>query len=137
MRWSQQQRMNYISNLLIAHGRVNRSQLVDKFGVTVALVSSDLATYQRLHPDAMRYDRSDKAWVVKDVSTIPAVPADPPAPGQPPLTPGDVAYLKSGSSPMTVEKVDEGGVTLVWMVYETKELRRDTLPLAVLKRDYN
>ena len=47
---------------------------------------------------------------------------------------GDEVYLRSGSQRMCVESVCENGthVAVVWMKYEEHEIRRDTLPIAVL-----
>lgn len=53
---------------------------------------------------------------------------------------GDAVYLLSGSQKMVVEKIlDDGRVGVVWMVFETAEMRRDILPVAVLAkgRQYN
>lgn len=46
---------------------------------------------------------------------------------------GDVAYLKSGSCRMTIEKVnDDGTIELIWQEYDQKGIMRTTVPLAVL-----
>ena len=70
-------------------------------------------------------------------------PPPSPAPEKPPrksrakplvLQPGDVVYLKSGSSAMTVEKIEGEEVHVAWSHWGTKQIIRDKFAPVMLKK---
>lgn len=62
LRWSVQQRLEFIELRLFWDGLINRSHLVDQFSISVPQASADLARYQQLAPDNIEYDASSKAY---------------------------------------------------------------------------
>ena len=63
IRWGTEQRLEFIEFRTFWEGGVNRSDITEKFGVSVPQASSDLALYQRLEPTNLRYDSSEKRYV--------------------------------------------------------------------------
>lgn len=61
--WSVERRLQFIEYRLLWEGRVNRSDLVDYFGISVPQASADLARYQELAGANIRYDRRAKTYV--------------------------------------------------------------------------
>ncbi len=66
MRWSVEQRLEFIDFRLFWDGQVNRSDLVDTFGISVAQASLDLSRYQQLGAENLRYEKSLKTYVVAE-----------------------------------------------------------------------
>ena len=66
MRWSVEQRLEFIDFRLFWDGQVNRSDLVDTFGISVPQASLDLSRYQQLGAENLRYDKSLKTYVVAE-----------------------------------------------------------------------
>jgi predicted DNA-binding transcriptional regulator YafY len=66
IRWGTERRLEFIEFRLFWEGGVNRSDLVDEFGVSVPQASKDLALYQAQAPDNIRYDRSQKRYFAAD-----------------------------------------------------------------------
>ena len=62
-RWSVERRLEFIDFRLYWDGHVNRSDLVEHFGVSVPQASSDLSRYQEAAPQNVVYDKSGKAYV--------------------------------------------------------------------------
>lgn len=60
--WSVRRRLEFIEFRLLWEGQVNRSDLVDFFGISVPQASSDLGSYQEL-TNNMVYDKAGKAYV--------------------------------------------------------------------------
>lgn len=63
LRWGAERRLEFIEFQAYWEGRVNRSDIRDRFGVSVPQASSDLAAYQRLAPGNLEYDSSAKCYV--------------------------------------------------------------------------
>lgn len=63
LRWGVGQRLEFIEFRLFWEGRVNRSDLMDQFGISVNQASTDLNRYIGFVPDNMFYDRSARAYV--------------------------------------------------------------------------
>jgi predicted DNA-binding transcriptional regulator YafY len=63
LRWGVEQKLQFIEFRLFWEGHVNRSDLIDKFGVSVNQASGDLNRYIALAPDNMVYDKSGKTYV--------------------------------------------------------------------------
>ncbi len=62
-RWNVEKRLEFIDFRLYWDGRVNRSDLVDFFGVSVPQASADLSRYQESAPDNLIYDKSAKTYI--------------------------------------------------------------------------
>lgn len=55
-------RLRFIDFLLAHYGTINRVQLTDYFGISVAQAALDLTSYQAIAPGNMEYDRSAKTY---------------------------------------------------------------------------
>ena len=62
LRWGIEQRLEFIEFRLYWEGGINRSEIIDFFGVSVPQASKDLSQYQELAPENMVYDRSQKRY---------------------------------------------------------------------------
>lgn len=65
-RWGQERRLEFIDFRLMWEGRVNRSDLIGFFQISMPQASLDLARYLELAPDNLTYDRTAKAYVASD-----------------------------------------------------------------------
>ena len=63
LRWGVEQRLEFIEFRLFWEGHVNRSDLMDQFGVSVNQASTDLNRYIGFAPDNMVYDTSARTYV--------------------------------------------------------------------------
>ncbi len=63
LRWGVAQRLGFIEFRLFWEGRVNRSDLMEQFGLSVNQASADLNRYIGFAPDNMVYDRSARTYV--------------------------------------------------------------------------
>jgi predicted DNA-binding transcriptional regulator YafY len=63
LRWSVEQRLEFIEFRLFWEGHVNRRDLMEQFGLSVNQASSDLNRYIGLAPDNMVYDKSARTYV--------------------------------------------------------------------------
>jgi hypothetical protein len=63
MRWSVETRLEFIEFRLFWEGVLNRSDIVERFGVSVPQASADLARYLELAPRNLEYDRSGKRYL--------------------------------------------------------------------------
>lgn len=63
MRWSIETRLEFIEFRLFWEGALNRSDIIDQFGVSVPQASNDLSKYQELAPRNIEYDRSSKRYL--------------------------------------------------------------------------
>ncbi len=61
-RWGQQQRLEFIEFRLLWEGRLNRSDLMEFFGISLPQSSLDLARYIESAPENIYYDRGEKAY---------------------------------------------------------------------------
>jgi predicted DNA-binding transcriptional regulator YafY len=62
-RWGAEQRLEFIEFRLFWDGSVNRSDITDRFGVSVPQASADLALYRVRAPENMHYDSSGKSYL--------------------------------------------------------------------------
>jgi hypothetical protein len=67
MRWSIETRMEFMEFRLFWDGALNRSDLVDYFGISVPQASADLARYQEIAPNNLKYDRSEKRYFAAEL----------------------------------------------------------------------
>ena len=63
LRWGVAQRLEFIEFRLFWEGHVNRSDLMEQFGLSVNQASADLNRYIGLAPDNMLYDKSARTYV--------------------------------------------------------------------------
>ena len=63
LRWGVERRLEFIEFRLFWEGHVNRSDLIDAFGISVQQASTDLNRYLSIAPANMGYDKSAKAYV--------------------------------------------------------------------------
>lgn len=63
IRWGVEQRLEFIEFRLFWEGRVNRSDIIEMFGVSIPQASKDLALYQERAPGNVEYDKSAKRYV--------------------------------------------------------------------------
>jgi hypothetical protein len=61
-RWGIERRLEFIEFRLFWEGGVNRSDLVEEFGVSVPQASKDLSLYQENAPQNIEYDKSLKRY---------------------------------------------------------------------------
>jgi predicted DNA-binding transcriptional regulator YafY len=66
LRWGIERRLEFIEFRLFWEGGLNRSDIVDEFGVSVPQASKDLTLYQEQAPDNIRYDRSQKRYFASE-----------------------------------------------------------------------
>jgi predicted DNA-binding transcriptional regulator YafY len=62
LRWGVERRLEFIESRLFWEGGVNRSDIVEEFGVSVPQASIDLSLYQQQAPRNVEYDRSQKRY---------------------------------------------------------------------------
>jgi len=63
LRWGVAQRLEFIEFRLFWEGRVNRSDLMEQFGLSVNQASADLNRYIGFAPENMVYDKSARTYV--------------------------------------------------------------------------
>ncbi|MCR8724109.1 WYL domain-containing protein [Frigidibacter sp. ROC022] len=63
LRWGIEQRLEFIEFRLFWDGHVNRSDLMNQFGISVNQASSDLSRYIEIAPGNMVYDKSVRSYV--------------------------------------------------------------------------
>lgn len=66
LRWGIERRLEFVEFRLFWEDGVNRSDIIEEFGVSVPQASKDLALYQQQAPDNIRYDRSLKRYFTSD-----------------------------------------------------------------------
>ncbi len=57
-----EQRLGFIDFLLNQYGHVNRSALIDYFGVGEATATRDFGMYHKIAPDSLTLNPSDKTY---------------------------------------------------------------------------
>lgn len=62
MRWAQVQRLRFVGHLVETVGRVNRSDLMEKFSISMPQASTDLNAFLRLNPGILTYDTTAKCY---------------------------------------------------------------------------
>lgn len=65
-RWSQDRRLEFIDFTLRWEGQLNRSDLTNRFGISVPQSSLDIAKYTEIAPKNLRYDRSSRVYLATD-----------------------------------------------------------------------
>ena len=60
--WGVERRLEFIEFRLFWEGGINRSDIMEQFGISVPQASKDLSRYQELAPGNMEYDKSGKRY---------------------------------------------------------------------------
>jgi hypothetical protein len=68
-RWGTDQRLEFIEFRLFWDGILNRSDIVERFGVSTVQASADLALYKELASNNLEYDPSQKRFVATSLFT--------------------------------------------------------------------
>lgn len=63
LKWGIERRLEFIEFRLFWDGHVNRSDLMDHFGVSINQASTDLNRYLAMSPENMAYDKSGRAYI--------------------------------------------------------------------------
>lgn len=63
MRWSVERRLEFVEFRLFWEGRINRSDVMELFGVSAPQASADLKRYQELAPGNMQYSTQRKCYL--------------------------------------------------------------------------
>jgi len=63
MNWFENQRLEWIKEILKVFGFINRHHLMTKFGISKPQASKDLNKFMRIYPESMRYDPKDKYYI--------------------------------------------------------------------------
>lgn len=69
------QRLRWIEDRLWWVGELNRSDLIDRFGISPPQATNDIGLYQKLVPNALRYDSKKKHYVCQG-EFMPLFPKD-------------------------------------------------------------
>ena len=77
LKWGVGRRLEFIEFRLFWEGSINRSDLVDVFGVSVPQASKDLMLYQERAPGNMDYDTRAKRYVAADQFVLRFLEPDP------------------------------------------------------------
>lgn len=64
--WGQERRLEFIDFRLQWDGRLNRSDLMEHFGISMPQASADIAAYSGMAPCNLTYDRSARVYVATD-----------------------------------------------------------------------
>ena len=64
--WAGTQRYAFIEFRLFWHGRINRSDLMDQFGISTQQAAIDLTGYAKAYPDNTFYSRQARSYVILD-----------------------------------------------------------------------
>lgn len=62
MNYAVEQRMRFIDFLAYKYGFINRSMLMDYYGIGEACATRDFAKYKELAPDNLVYNLSERAY---------------------------------------------------------------------------
>jgi len=65
LRWSQEARLRAIDLAVFWEGRVNRAELIRRFGISVPQATNDLRDYQARAPRNLRYDTRAKTYLAE------------------------------------------------------------------------
>lgn len=63
MKYAIEQRLRFIDFLLHQYGEINRSAIMDYFGVSLPQAACDIAEYKKVAPDNITYDASAKKYL--------------------------------------------------------------------------
>ncbi|WP_374834519.1 WYL domain-containing protein [Paenochrobactrum pullorum] len=64
LKWATEQRFQFIEYHAFWLGSLNRVDLTSHFGISIPQASKDIAAYQSLYPENIKYDHSEKRYFV-------------------------------------------------------------------------
>ncbi len=62
LRWFASHRQDFIKEHLSKNETINRSDIIDKFGVTLVVASKDIGLFKERNPGALEYDLNAKVY---------------------------------------------------------------------------
>lgn len=65
LRWSEESRLRAIDATAFWDGRINRADLIRRFGISVPQATNDFREYQARAPGNLRYDTREKAYLTE------------------------------------------------------------------------
>ncbi len=66
--WAQEQRINWIGEMLEIYGFINREHVQKKFRISIPQAASDFTKFKTLFPQACTYNSSTKRYETKTVA---------------------------------------------------------------------
>jgi hypothetical protein len=63
MNYAAEQRIRFIDVMLVVYAIVNRTALMEYFGISPAAATRDLTAYKKLYPGNMTYDEVSKSYI--------------------------------------------------------------------------
>lgn len=63
MKYAIEQRLRFIDFIVHHYGRINRSIIMDYFGISMPQASRDIQDYVKLAPENLLYDTNAKTYV--------------------------------------------------------------------------
>jgi hypothetical protein len=64
--FGQEYRLRFIEKVIAQYGVLNRDFVADYFGISIPQVSLDIRAYIELAPKNIRYDESERRYVIGD-----------------------------------------------------------------------
>jgi hypothetical protein len=126
LRWSEESRLRAIDATAFWEGRVNRADLIRRFGISVPQATNDLREYQARVPGNLRYDMRVKAYLTEPGFTPLYGPPSAEAWLSAEETTDVGAALPVARTPLPARRID------AWLVRRMLAVRRDGLSLRIL-----
>ena len=70
LRWFARHRQEWIAETVRVFGYINRIHIQRKFGITAAVASTDLRTFQQENPKALIYDKTGKRYASPEFEPV-------------------------------------------------------------------
>lgn len=70
MNYAIEQRLRFIDFLLGEYGYINRSALIDFFGISTPQASSDIRAYLEMNPKSAKYNKNTKRYEASNFTRI-------------------------------------------------------------------
>jgi len=125
LRWSEEARLRAIDAAAFWEGRLNRADLMRRFGISVPQATNDLREYQARAPGNLRYDTRAKAYLTEPGFT----PLFGPPAAEAWLSAeeaGAAAAMPVGTTPIPARRIDP------WLLRRMMVARRDGFALRIL-----
>lgn len=125
LRWSEETRLRAIDAAAFWEGRVNRGDLIRRFGISVPQATNDLREYQARAPGNLRYDTRVKAYLSEPAFT----PLYGPPSAEAWLSAGETgagATMRVATTPIPARRIDP------WLLRRMLMARQAALALRIL-----